>query len=97
MSLYLIAGVNKHDPKTYDEYVRRAMPSLEEHHVEALAISDAPQPVEGSSPYGRYVLLKFRDRAHFETWYHSPAYQAALPLRLAAAETPFIVTVEGLD
>jgi uncharacterized protein (DUF1330 family) len=97
MSVYLMAGVNKHDAALYDQYVEKAMPSIADHDVEVLVISDAPRSVEGENPYGRYVLLKFRDQSHFDKWYNSPAYQQALSIRHSASETPFIVTVDGFS
>ena len=56
MSVDLIAGVNKHAPKLYDEYVERGMPSLQDHGVDALAISSCQaavplRPREAETPF----------------------------------------------
>lgn len=95
MSIYLMVGMNVKDREVFAEYVRKAMVSLQKYDVEALVGSDSPVAPEGKSPFGRYVVLKFRDQAAFDAWYQSPEYQEAIPLRRAAAETGFFVTVEG--
>ena len=97
MSIYAMVGINIHQPDTYDEYVRRAMPTLVGHKVEVLAVSDTPIAQEGTNPFGRYVLLKFADQAAFDSWYRSPEYQAAIPFRQTSATTGFFVTVDGLS
>jgi uncharacterized protein (DUF1330 family) len=97
MSVYLMVGINIHNSGPYEEYVRQAMVSLEKYKVEVLAVCDTPVAQEGTNPFGRYVLLKFADQAAFNAWYRSPEYQAAIPIRHAAAETGFFVTVDGLN
>ena len=97
MSVYLMAGLNIHNPGPYEEYVRRTQASVEKYKVEVLAVCDTPVAPEGRSPFDRYVLLKFADRAAFDAWYHSPEYQAAIPIRHAEAATGFLVMVDGLS
>jgi len=96
MSIYVMVGITKRDEATYAEYVSKALPSLEKYGGEALVVTDTPRAIEGTNPCGRYVVLRFADQSAFETWYHSPEYQAARPLRHAAADTLFFVTAEGL-
>lgn len=43
------------------------------------------RPVEGEAPKGVIVVLAFPDMTAAEAWYASPAYQAILGYRLAAA------------
>ncbi len=95
MSVYLMVGINVKDKEVFAEYVRKAIVSLQKYGVEPLVGSDSPVAREGKSPFARYVVLKFRDQAAFDEWYSSPEYQEAIPLRQAAAETGFFVTVEG--
>jgi len=52
--------------------------------------------LEGEWPHERTVILEFPSREKAEAWYHSPAYQKILPLRLNAAHSQFIV-VDGVD
>lgn len=96
MSAYLMVGLNIRDADGYQAYVQKALPTLSAPGVEVLAISDDPVAIEGTSPYRRYVLLKFPDHASLEAWYRSPEYQAAVPIRHATSETGFMVSVPGL-
>ena len=97
MSVYVMAGLDINDEVKYGDYASAALTSLVEHKVEVLAVSDAPVSLEGKSPYSRYVLLKFADQAAAQAWYDSAEYQAAIPLRLAHADTGFLVAVPGVD
>ncbi len=97
MSVYVMAGLNIRDEVKYADYANAARASLAAHQVEVLAVSDAPVNLEGKNPFSRYVLLKFTDQAAADAWYKSPAYQAAIPLRQATAETGFLVAIAGLD
>lgn len=96
MSIYVMAGVNVRDPVRYEDYAEPAIASLLKYNVEILAVSNEPVSVEGTSPYGRYVLLKFPDRAALDRWYQSPEYQRAKPIRHEAAETGFFVVLDEL-
>jgi len=96
MSVYVMAGLNITNEAKYADYATAARESLVAHQVEVLAVSNAPVSLEGSNPFSRYVLLKFADQAAAEAWYRSPAYQAAVPLRIANADTGFLVAVPGL-
>jgi uncharacterized protein (DUF1330 family) len=35
--------------------------------------------------------MKFKDEDGATRWYHSDAYQAAIPFRHASADTPFLI------
>jgi uncharacterized protein (DUF1330 family) len=95
MSVYIIAALDKHNPKTYAEYVVRGQRSLEPYPDSRVAADDAPTLIEGVLPAQRFVLLKFKDDAEFDAWYNSDAYQKALPYRQASADTRFLVKVRG--
>ena len=58
-----------------------------------LVIEGAVHAVEGTAPES-VVLLEFPSVADAKAWYESPAYQAALPHRLKAADYRSII-VEG--
>jgi uncharacterized protein (DUF1330 family) len=59
-----------------------------------LVVHGAIHALEGAPPEG-VVLLQFPSVAEARAWYESPAYQAALPHRLRAAEYRTII-VEGI-
>lgn len=95
MSAYVLAVLNVTNPEGFQEYADLALPSLAEFGVKPLAVGPATA-LEGTNPWQRYVLLEFPDMAAVQAWYDSPAYQAAIPLRLRNSDTGFLVAVQGL-
>lgn len=65
-----------------------------DHGLKPLAVYGALDALEGDTPDG-IVLLEFPDAAAARAWYHSPAYQDALPLRQRGASYRALL-VEGL-
>lgn len=53
-----------------------------------------PEVLEGSWP-GHLVLIEFPDRERARAWYHSPGYQAILPLRTENSDSSAIL-VDGV-
>lgn len=101
MSLLMIAAVTIHDDahaqKRYENYVAGGVVSLGKYDAEVLASDEAPALVEGALPGQKIVVIRFRDRAHFDEWYNSPEYQDVLPIRKTDAETAFVLVAEELD
>ncbi len=96
MSIYLVAAIDRKDLATYARYEAEGLDSIQKYEVEALAVCDEPELLEGTLPGERIVLLKFKDRAALDKWYGSPEYQKVVPLRHSAAETKFFVAFDGL-
>jgi uncharacterized protein (DUF1330 family) len=96
MTIYAIVAINVTDVDGYQEYVGGAIGSLQAAGVKVLVASDAPVAIEGQTPFGRFVVLEFEDRAAFDAWYESPAYQKARPIRHRTADTGYFLLVEGL-
>ena len=61
---------------------------------EILVVDDHSQVIEGDPSLPRTVIIKFASREAAMDWYNSPAYQAALPLRLQGSEG-FTLLVDG--
>jgi uncharacterized protein (DUF1330 family) len=53
-----------------------------------------PEVIDGEFP-GFVVVIGFPDVASDHAWYHSPAYQAILPLRLSNSEGGAVI-VDGV-
>lgn len=96
MTIYAIVGINVNDPDAYAEYVEKAIVSLDNSDVKVIVASDSPITIEGTNQFSRYVLLECKDRASFDAWYNSPAYQRALPIRQRTAQTGFFILVDGV-
>jgi uncharacterized protein (DUF1330 family) len=96
MTVYAIAQSRTNDQKKLDEYVAAAIPTLEAHSVELLALDEAPETIEGESDFPRVVILKFESAKAFHDWYDSPEYTAARQIRLSASVGRFML-VNGFD
>lgn len=106
MSVYFIAFIHElTDPNGMAEYSIRAVPTVQQfngtqiaaslaEHAQQGPFADAMMPpietIEGK-PVAGVSVIKFPDRASFDTWYNSPEYRSALPFRLAASNVQAIV------
>jgi uncharacterized protein (DUF1330 family) len=81
MTTYLIVNATITDPAGLDAYGAAVRPTLAGHDVKVLVSTNEATALEGS-PGERAVVLEFPNRAAAEAWYHSPAYQAVIGLRL---------------
>jgi uncharacterized protein (DUF1330 family) len=91
MPVYAIAQGTCVNRALHDDYVAKAIPTLEAHGAKILAFSEDPDVVEGKLVDKRFVLLEFPTREAFRTWYDSPEYQAILPMRLESVPGTFVV------
>ena len=86
MAAYFIAQYVVNDPKLYGEYQAAAAPTIQAAGGELVAFDVAAETVEGTPPGSQTVILEFESTEAAKAWYRSPAYQAALPKRLAATK-----------
>lgn len=101
MSAYII--VYRETPITdadaIGEYSRRnrenAGGSVADYGIQPLVVYGHVEGLEGPPPDG-VVVLKFPTMEAARGWYHSDAYQAAIPFRQQAAQWRAVL-VEGLD
>jgi uncharacterized protein (DUF1330 family) len=96
MRAYVIVQENVHDQKTFDEYRKDVIASLQPFHGRFLARGGKVTMLEGDRMPERTVLLEFPSRGEAEGWYHSPAYQKILPLRLKSSTGHFFIC-DGTD
>ena len=95
MSVYVIAQGRIENRKMLDEYVAKAIPTIQAGGGRVLAFDEAPDVVEGELEYPRTVVLEFSSHETFRNWYDSAEYQEILPLRLESTSGTLIV-VNGL-
>jgi uncharacterized protein (DUF1330 family) len=86
MAAYFIAQYVVNDPKLYREYQAGAAPTIQASGGEVVAFDVAAETIEGTPPGPHTVIVKFESTQAAKAWYESPAYQAALPKRLAATQ-----------
>lgn len=97
MAVYLVADIDVHDPKTYEEYSRAAQETFKGYgEVTYLVRGGEVTPLEGSWRPKRFFIIRFEDREKAMAWYNSPAYQEAMKIR-EVSSTSDLFMVEGVD
>ena len=94
MAAYFIAHFNVKDPALFEEYKAASGATFAGFSVKFLAVDGAVEVLEGKAPGPITVVVEFESKEKLKEWYESPAYQAALPKRLAATEG-FTVIAQG--
>lgn len=82
------------DPAAMATYSAQVPPSFKGHNIKPLALYGKMEVLEGPASDG-VVLAEFANMEEARAWYHSPAYQAAIPDRMKAGDYQLIL-VEGL-
>lgn len=96
MSSYVIGVIDKKDLEKYDLYAAAGYQSLTGFEVE-ISVGENPDVLEGQFPGTTLIVMKFKNKEDAKNWYKSDLYQKAIPLRHAAAGTPFTITFETDD
>ena len=92
---YVIVQVAEiHDPQAYASYRPLAGKTVADHCGTFLVRGGTAERLEGEGECGRNVVLEFPSLSAAKAWYHSPEYQEALKIRLAAS-TGSLIIVEG--
>jgi uncharacterized protein (DUF1330 family) len=92
---YWIARVDVADVDQYKKYVAANATAFAAHGAKFLVRAGAFETLEGSSR-SRNVVVEFPSYQAAKDCYQSPAYQAAMALRLPVASGDLII-VEGYD
>jgi uncharacterized protein (DUF1330 family) len=87
---YVLALVNKTDVETYQKYAEAGYYSIQGYDPQ-VTVAETPEVLEGEFPGTTIIMLRFKSMEAAREWYHSPLYQAAIPLRHAAGDTRFVV------
>jgi uncharacterized protein (DUF1330 family) len=93
---YVILTEDIKDQSGMSAYGRAAAPSMAEGGASVLAVDPAPQVFEGEWHGDQTVILEFESVEAARAWYGSAAYEAAKPLRYAAADTNAVI-VSGFE
>jgi uncharacterized protein (DUF1330 family) len=73
------------DPAAYEAYRTAVSDIIADHGGRILVRGGDPQPLDGTVPHRRRVIVEFNRPEAVKTFYHSDAYQAVLPIRLNAS------------
>lgn len=96
MAAYVIVELSVVDAAEYERYKALAETSVAGHGGVYRVRGGRVESVEGRPVEDRVVVLEFPDMAAARRWYDSAEYQAALPIRSAAARTARLIFVEGV-
>lgn len=96
MSAYIVAQLQVTDPETFEAYRAEVPEVIESFGGRYLIRGGEPEMVEGAWTAPRLVVIQFDSLEAARRFYHSPAYQKILPLRLKAAEG-CVAIVPGVD
>ena len=97
MPVYLVADIDVHDPKLYDQYRQAAQATFQGYgEVKYLVRAGEVTPLEGEWRPKRFFIIRFEDREKATAWYNSQAYREAMKLR-EASSTSDLFMVEGVD
>lgn len=96
MGAYVLAVVNKKDLDKYRQYEAAGYLSVQGFDLQ-VTVAEQPQVLEGTFPATTTILMKFKSLDEARRWYNSELYQAAIPLRHAAADTRFVIMFPSVD
>ncbi len=94
MTAYLISDVSVRDADAFQEYRKRAAPSIALHGGRYLARGGDVVPLEGAWHPGNIVVVEFPSLDQARAWYNSPEYAEALAFRDKAL-TRNMIFVDG--
>jgi uncharacterized protein (DUF1330 family) len=95
MPAYVIVNIDVKDPVRYEEYKRRAAPTVAAFDGRYIVRGGPAEVVEGEWMPKRVVVLEFPSLARAREWLHSPEYAPARAIRHETAVSEMIL-VEGM-
>jgi uncharacterized protein (DUF1330 family) len=93
---YFFVEVEIADPAAYEAYRTRVPDIISAHGGKILVRGGDPRPLDGTVPHRRRVIVEFDSPEAVETFYHSDAYQAVLPIRQKASNG-FVCLLTGTE
>ena len=91
---YFVAGLEITDPAKFQTFVSQVPGTLAPFGGHYIVRPSKVSAVEGDPPK-IFAIVAFDSAQQATAWYHSPAYQAILPLRLSSAKTTAFIA-EGV-
>ncbi|MEE1673782.1 DUF1330 domain-containing protein [Agarivorans aestuarii] len=86
MAAFLLGQVKIKNQELWQQYVKGVGESLAPYKAKVLLRGHWYKQLAGSSQFEQSVVIEFSSTEQLEHWYHSPTYQALIPLRDKAAE-----------
>jgi uncharacterized protein (DUF1330 family) len=93
---YAIGHITVRDPAGWQDYCRQVPATLAPFNGEVMLRGQVHDVLHGAHAHVHTVVLRFPDTAAAAGWHASPAYQALVPLRDAAADV-VLVSYQGQE
>ena len=95
---YFLGEFEITDPATYEVYRTNVPDIISAHGGRILVRGGDPQPLDGTMPQRRFVIVEFDSPEAARRFYDSDAYQAVLPFRLdASTSNGFVCLLTGVQ
>jgi uncharacterized protein (DUF1330 family) len=86
------------DPAVYESYRAKVPDIISAHGGRILVRGGDPQPLDGTLPQRRFIVVEFDSPEAARTFHSSNAYQAVLPFRLnASTSNGFACLLTGVE
>ena len=72
MPVYVVAQGRIENREMLDQYIAKALPTIQSAGGRVLAFDETPEIVEGQIEHPRTVILEFESQDAFRAWYDSP-------------------------
>jgi uncharacterized protein (DUF1330 family) len=92
---YVIGHITVKDEAKWAEYRSQVPATLAPWQAELVFRGKKLAVLGGEHAYDDTVVIRFADAAAADGWFHSPAYQALIPLRTAAADVVLVSFAEA--
>lgn len=89
MVAYVVVHANIKNPEKFAEYGKAAGPIVVAHGGAFSLRALVHETLDGDGVYNRFAVIEFPDIEAARTWFHSPKYQALIPLRNEGADVLF--------
>jgi uncharacterized protein (DUF1330 family) len=86
MAAWLVGQIAVRDPVQWQVYLDRVGATISAYGGELIFRGEARARLAGDVVGERIVVVRFADTAALDAWHDSPAYQALVPIREAAAD-----------
>lgn len=93
--VYFVIDVNIKDPEGIKPYQAKVAETYAPYGGKRIVAGGQVDVLEGNAPHGKIVIVQFDSMEQAHAWHESPAYQAIVGYRHAAAESHAYL-VEGV-
>ena len=87
---YVVGQINVKNETLWTEYRSKVSATLAPWNAELVFRGNQVRALSGECPHADIVVIRFPSLANADGWHNSAAYQALIPLRMAAAEVDLI-------